>query len=447
MRLVRLAVAAILVFLLPASLCALTLDEEKKYGREIYEEISRSARIYSDPDVCIYMGLVKTRLENAADLPLPIKLTVIDSPTLEAFATVGGYVFVTSGLLGQSDKEEEIAGVLAHEFGHVGRRHVAKAVEKEKYINWGTVAALLLAALAPGDAKGAVLVTGMGAGAALGLKYTRESEEEADRVGVQSSEKAGYSGIGSAEFLKKLRATSEEKDFPQYLLSHPYSDERVTRIEKLATTRKTRIDDSFFPFLLARVSLVGKPLSKQSEEMWFNLLRRDPKNPVNVYGAALVYSMKGDTERGAALLRQMNSPYRSLFLGEFLVNSGRFKEAASVLSAETHPVARYWLARAYEGEGDLASAGRVYRELLPYASTYPEAYQKLGMTFGRQGQEAAGYEYLGRYYLETGRDGAARTNLEKAISKYGINAPESEELLKLLDTVGGGKKGKVESKK
>lgn len=447
MRPGRLVAAALLLLLLPTSLFALTLDEEKKYGREIYREISRSAKIFSDPDVSIYMGLVKARLETAADLPLPIKLTIIDSPAPEAFAMVGGYVYITTGILEQVDREDEIAGVLAHEFGHVGRRHVAKALEKEKYINWGTMAALLLAALAPGDTKGAVIATGMGMGQALSLKYTRESEEEADRVGVGAAEKAGYRGAGSAEFLKKLRATSEEKDFPQYLLTHPYSEDRAIKIEQLAKVKKTRVDDSFFPFVLVRVSLVGKPLSKQSEDMWFNRFRKDPKSPVNAYGAALVHSMKGDTEQALALLRQIDSPYKSLFLGEILVNSNRFKEAVHVLSAQTHPVARYYLARAYEGEGDLAMAGRVYKELLPYAGSYPEAYQRMGMALGRQGEEAGGYEYLGRYYLETGRDAAARTNLEKAISKYGINAPESEELLTLLDTIGGGKKKKRESSK
>ena len=281
------------------------------------------------------MSIIKTRLERAADLPLPIKLTIIDSPTLNAFATVGGYVFMTTGILEQADKEEEIAGVLAHEFGHVGKRHVAKSIEKEKYISWGTMAAMLLGILAPGNAKGAVMAAGMGAGEALSLKFSREHESEADAAGVATLEKAGYNGAGSAEFLKKLRATSDEKSLPQYLLTHPYSEDRVVRIEELAKQKKTLVDDSFFPFIVARLKILITPLSKQSEDIWFNRQRKDPKNPVNAYGAALVYTMKGDTEHAFALLSQIDSPYKSLFLGEFLVTSSRFKEAVDVLSAET----------------------------------------------------------------------------------------------------------------
>jgi predicted Zn-dependent protease len=443
MRFKRLFVSALIFFFLHGSLFALTLDEEKKYGREVYSEVSRSANLLSDPYVCIYMNIIKSRLEAAADLPLPIKLTIIDSPTLEAFATAGGYVFITTGILEQADKEEEVAGVLAHEFGHVGKRHVSKAMEKEKYLTWATLATVLLAALGPADAaaKGALLAGGMGAGEAVALKFSRENEEEADRAGVGTAERAGYNGRGSAEFLKKIASLSNEKDYPPYLLTHPYSTDRVMKIEQLASPMKTWVDDSFFPFLLVRLSVLGKPLSAQNEEIWLNRYRKDPKNAANCYGAALIYSMKGDTGRGLDLLGRLDSPYRPLLVGELLVRASRFKEAVDVLNPETHPVARYFLAKAYEGQGNLQMAGRVYKELIPFAGTFPEAYQRIGMTLGKQGDQAGGYAFLGRYYLETGRDGAARTNLEKAITKYGINAPESAELLMLLDTIkGSGKK-------
>ena len=150
--------------------------------------------------------------------------------------------------------------------------------------------------------------------------------------------------------------------------------------------------------------------------------------------------MKGDTERALALLMKIDSPYRPLFLGEFLVNSNRFKEAIDVLARRDPSHCPLLPRQGVRGRGQSAMAGRIYKELIPYAGTYPEAYQRIGMTLGRQGEEGGGYEYLGRYYLETGRDAAARTNLEKAVAKYGINAPESAEILKLLDMVKDPKK-------
>jgi beta-barrel assembly-enhancing protease len=443
----RHVVAILLLFFFPSSLLALTLDEEKKYGRQVYVEISKSTGLYSDPYVSIYMGIIKTRLESAADLPLPIKLTIIESSTLDAFATVGGYVFMTTGLMEQADKEEEIAGVLGHEFGHVGKRHVAKTLEKEKFLSWATVAAMLLSLLAPDpNAKAALMASGMGAGQTVALGYSRQNEDEADMAGVATTEKAGYSGLGSAEFLKKIM-TGDEKNVPQYLLTHPYSADRVIRIEeRAAKPARTRVDDSLFPFLLARLNIVGKPLSPQKEEIWLNRYRKNPKDPVSAYAAALVYTIKGDHKEALDLLSNIDFPYRPLFLGEFYVNSNRYNEAVEVLSGQSHPIGRFYLAKGYEGQGNLAMAGQIYKELIPYASTYPEIYQRIGMACGRQGDEGGGYEYLGRYYLETGKDVPAKINLEKAIAKYGINAPESEELLMLLDTIPGQKK-KTEANK
>ena len=186
---------------------------------------------------------------------------------------------------------------------------------------------------------------------------------------------------------------------------------------------------------MTRARIHSGPLGAQNEDIWLKKYQKDPKDPVSAYGAALVYSLKGDTDRAVTLAKAINSPYAPLFVGEFLVTGHRFREAIAVLGGEAHPVARYFLARAYEGQGDFNTAGRILKELAPYAETFPEVYQRIGMVLGREGNEAGGYEYLGRYYLETGRYQAAKVNLEKAVAKYGINSPQGEEALKLLDQV------------
>jgi beta-barrel assembly-enhancing protease len=430
----KLLIGTLLLFLLPSTLQALSLTDERKYGREMYVEIVRSARANTDPYLAIYMGIIKQRLEEAADLPFPIKLTIVRSHTLDAFATPGGYVYLTDGLIEQCDKEEEVAGVLGHEFSHVGRRHIAKRLEKEKFINWGTMATLALGMLVPG-AQGAVMAAGMGAAQTLSLRYSREDEEEADRVGLANAEKAGYNPMGITDFMKKLRSKENEKMIPQYLLTHPYTEERIARAERLRPGAPTRVDVSLFPYIVAREKILASPITMQNEEIWFKRYQRDPKDPVNAYAASLVYRAKGNNKEAGALLEGIESPFRKLFLGEFYVSSNRFKEATELLSGETHPVARYYLARAYEGEGNQARAGEVLKELVAYADTCPEIYQRIGMLSGKQGNEAGGYAFLGRYYLETGREGAARNYLEKAVSKYGMNSPEGTELLSLLDTI------------
>jgi beta-barrel assembly-enhancing protease len=432
----RRIVALLLIVLFPLNVFALTIAEESKYGREVFISIAKAARLSSDPFISIYMGLITKRLEGATELPFPIKLSIIQSETLDAFATVGGYVFLTEGMIEQCDKEEEIAGVLAHEFGHVGKRHVAKNMEKEKYINWGMMAAMLLALLVPSDeGKAAVMSTSMGASQAMALKYSREAEEEADRVGIATAEKAGYSGLGTAEFLKKLRVTWTDKTLPQYLLTHPYSDDRIAKADVSAKLKYTIIDDSLFPFVAARANILTKPLGVQNEEIWIKRYRKDPLKPINEYGAAIIYSMKGDAAKAEKILMQLESPHKPLFLGEFLIGHSRFSEAVDKLKAIDNPLAFFYLGKAYEGLGNMNSAEAAYSKILPYSGSYPEIYQRLAMVYGKMGNEAKGYEYLGRYNLEAGRDQQAKMYFEKAITKYGINSREAADILPLLDAV------------
>jgi predicted Zn-dependent protease len=426
---------AIICFLLflPLKVFGLTLEEEKKYGREIYLEIARSSALNNDPFVALYLRTIKDRLEAVASIPFPIVLTIIESQSVNAFATVGGYVFVTTGLIGLCDNEQELAGVLAHEFTHIGRRHVAKSLEKQKYINVGMLATMALSMLVGARESAATLAAGMGAAQAMSLKYTREDEEEADRGGSTTADRAGYGGLGIAEFLKRLKITEGDKEVPQYLLTHPYHEERIIKVESMWAGSKVTVDTSFFPYLLVRVKILHKPPGAGVDDMWINRYLKDKSNPVNAYAASMIYSLKGNVSESINIAKDMKAPFKNLLLGELLLDANRFKDAIDILKDESEPVSRFFLAKAYEGYGDRAMAANIFKELVQYGNSYPEIFNRLGMALGRMGQEAGGYEYLGRYYLEIGRQDLARNYLEKAVAKYGINSKEAKEILKILD--------------
>lgn len=426
----------LLLFVFPSFLFALTLEEEKKYGKEVYLEIARSVPVNNDPYISIYVNDIKNKLERNANLPFPIVLTIIDYQAPDAFATVGGYVFITTGLIAMCEEEEELAGVLAHEFAHVSRRHIAKRIEKEKYINIASIATLLAAILIPDpSAKGAILTTGMGSAQAMSLKYSREDEDEADRVGATIADKTGYGGLGIADFLRKLRSAGGDKVLPQYLLTHPYHEERIIKLESTWQRKPINIDTSFFPYLVTRSKILHKNARGSSEDIWIGKYEKDRSNPVNVYGVALMYSTKGNVNKSVELVKMMNSPYKNMFLGEMLVNAHRFSEAEEVLKHEIHPVARFFLARAYEGAGKTNAAIDALQQILPYGNIYHDIYYRYGMLMGRAGYEAKGHEYLGRFHLENGRLDLARNHFEKAIAKYGINTMEAANIMKIIDNM------------
>ena len=105
---------------------------------------------------------------------------------------------MTTGLLEQADREEEIAGVLGHELSHVMRRHVSKQLEKEKFLNWAMLGALLLGMLVPTAAgKAAVMTGGLEGGQTISLQHSRENEEEADRFGWRGRRKPATTAPGA----------------------------------------------------------------------------------------------------------------------------------------------------------------------------------------------------------------------------------------------------------
>ena len=423
-----------LLLVLPFTTFGLTIEEELKYGKEMYREIARAVPVNNDVYMSFYLRTVTDRLEAVTDLQFPITFTIIDSPTIDAFASVGGYVFITTGLIALCDTEDELAGVLAHEFAHISRRHVSKSVEKQKYMNWTTLATMAAAALIPSAAgKGALLVGGMAGAQQMAITFTRENEEEADALGAINANKAGYGGLGTAAFLKKLRATSDNRQVPRYLLTHPYHSERIIVIESNWRESRVTVDGSFFPFLVARAQILHSSPAVGGDEIWLNRYRRDSADPVNAYAAALIYSMKGDADTSLRIIRGINSPHRDLFVGEMLVNERKFKEAAETLKNERDPIGRFYLAKAYEGEGDLSTAITTYKGIYGYADKYPELYNRVGMLSGQIGKEAEGYESLGKYYLETGNAEMAKTSLERAVNKYGINSKQGKDVMQLID--------------
>ena len=234
----RIVAFLVLVFF-PLPVRAITLDEESKYGREIYLQIARMTRLYTDPYVSLEMAIVKKRLEDVADLPFPVKFSIIDSTGLDAFATIGGYVYVTTGILEQADKEEEIAGILGHEFAHVGRRHVAKAIEKEKAINWVSVATMLVGLLIPNPAAKAAVVTGsMGAREQIGITTRGKPRRRPTGTVSRPRRKRATTGSAAPNSSKSWRAPRWRNAFPS--ICSPILIPRQGFDDTSATTMKTR---------------------------------------------------------------------------------------------------------------------------------------------------------------------------------------------------------------
>ena len=211
----------------------LTVEQEKEMTAQIHSQIRSQLKLVTDPVLVAFVQDVGNGLVKPIEpQPFIFRFFLIDDPALNAFTIGGGYVYVTTGVLSQAGDMNEFAGVLAHEIGHVEKRHVARRSEGQGLATLATLASL--AAVIAGANPG-VLVATQGLNVSLQLKHSREFESEADREGIEIMWKAGYDPDGMTRFFQRILAQNPNAGagVPPYLFTHPAVKERIaaTKVE------------------------------------------------------------------------------------------------------------------------------------------------------------------------------------------------------------------------
>lgn len=211
----------------------LSPDEERRIGAEQHPKIlAEFGGAYDHPMLQAYVSSIGAALvAGGGHTDQHFTFTVLDSPTVNAFALPGGYVYVTRGLLALADSEAELAGVLGHEIGHVTARHGAQQHGRSVVV--GVLG--VLAGVLTGDRNLAQATSTVGGLVLRG--YSREQEFEADSLGLRYLVQAGYQPDAMASFLAKLRdktkldaailGNGSDPDEFSLLSTHPRTVDRV----------------------------------------------------------------------------------------------------------------------------------------------------------------------------------------------------------------------------
>jgi len=169
----------------------------------------------------------------AARSPYQFDFHVLDDPeTVNAFALPGGQIFITEGLLKRLRTEEELAGVLGHEIGHVVGRHSAEQIAKQQ-LTQGLTGAAVIAAYDPNDPNSAgTAQMAMLIGQLVNLKFGRADELESDMLGVCFIQQAGYDPKALIGVMEVLASASQGGAPPEFFSTHPNPESRVERIQE-----------------------------------------------------------------------------------------------------------------------------------------------------------------------------------------------------------------------
>lgn len=200
----------------------LSTKQKVALGGDIHQQVTSKYRIGTSA----YVNRIGQRLaRNSGCSGIPFKFYVVQDPSINAFATTGGYVYVHNGLIKAADNEDQLASVLAHEIGHICNDDLINKLRQTQLVQGA-------ASLAGIDRS---KLAAVGYQLAVGLPNSREAEFNADAKGLQYLRQAGYNPNAMPEFLRKLVNRSST---PTFLSTHPNPRERITVLERRIAGRQ-----------------------------------------------------------------------------------------------------------------------------------------------------------------------------------------------------------------
>jgi beta-barrel assembly-enhancing protease len=449
----KIILTAIVIFLssVGSAYPSFTIEDEMKVGKEFYDKMEKSGTLYQDARVAAYISQLGNRIVSTMPKsPFEYRFSVIKSSAINAFATPGGYVYINMGLISLVENESELAGVLSHEIAHVTARHVADIIAKSQKINIATLAAIIAGAFlgGGGDATAAIFGFSMATATTLNLKYSREHEEEADRLGLSYLTKAGYDGASMLDFLKTMRQYEfYSSNVPSYFLTHPGTDERIRYLDALLQTKYLKTGSKSILGQLRRVQTLlmfeGKNLDVNLK--YFQLaLEKNPEDVDYLYGLAVTQEKLGLIAQSLetfqkALKQAPNDADVLQDLGIACFKGGKLPEAIVYLSKAVEiekgrTDALLFLGKSYEESGKFESALEIYRELEKNKNDDADVHYNLASVYGKTNKLGESHYHFGVYFRNKNKPESALFHFKEALKYLPPGSPMAREIETYLKT-------------
>ena len=207
--------------------------QEVEIGQQINKELLRSnIQLYRNSEITRYVNEIGQRLAKQSKRPdIPYTFQVVNDKGINAFATMGGFVYINTGLMAAADNEAQLTSVMAHEIGHISGRHALQQMRQTAI------------------ARGLAIATGLdrntlvniGVELALQRPNSRKDEFEADQLGLENLQKAGYAPSAMVAFMEKL--LKARSSVPTFLSTHPATSDRINALEQAINPTQANVGD------------------------------------------------------------------------------------------------------------------------------------------------------------------------------------------------------------
>ncbi len=410
---------------------------ESRLGRAIMVESRRDPAYIDDLDLRAYLNRVGQKLvAHAAGGGTDIDVFPVRDSSVNAFAMPGGFIGINSGLVSATRTESELAGVIAHEIGHVTQRHIARGIGQQRNDMLIMLASLLAAAAAStagGQGPEAALVLGQAMAVDSQMQFSRGAEREADRAGFEMLRGAGFDPAGMVSFFGRMAQMSSlnEGTGSVFARTHPLSLERMSDMQNRARELKASgyVDSVDYFYVRAKLQV----MQASGVNALLETIRRLEYEAENAsgtarsaayYGVASGWMIRKDLPRAeAAYAKAIAGVAAHPMLARLSVEmalAGDRNDEALRLAQDAH--ARWpdqhslglAMAQAQQRSGRHAEAIKSLEQLATQWSDEPLVYQMLADSHARLGHAVAERRNLAEYYRRIGALPAAVQVLQQA---------------------------------
>ena len=442
---------------------ALSPIEEARLGAAFMRQIRAQLPLVTDVRIDEYVQMLGDRLALASAGPSagpdgvrdPGDFTffVVDDPQVNAFAIPGGYVGVYAGLIEAMTREEQLAGVVAHEVAHVTQRHHARAFATGQRASMGTAAAILAAILigaASPEAGQAALAAGIAATQQRAINFTRANEVEADRIGIEILANAAYDADAMAESFSILRRKNRLNTAGlqlEYLRTHPLDENRIAEAADRAAGMPERppVPATDFQIFKARLAVLGAE-DRGAARRAFAASRAAGPNAYASYGLAMIALADNDAAAAREALDELvdlvgEHPGVALLETELMEAEGDPDGALERLAEldALYPGRYSIVERRLDG---LVDARRL-DDAMDVANRYlrdaedpnPLAWRALADVRQRLGDPVGSHEALARHFEALDEDARAEGQLQLALAQVPVASQDELRLRAALAAV------------
>ncbi|CAK8717799.1 Putative Zn-dependent protease [Candidatus Electrothrix laxa] len=442
--------------LVPTSSLGFSIGEERDIGEQLLLAIRSEFELLDDPDIVQYINrLGQQVLAIAGPRYFDYHFFVVKNDEFNAFAAPSGLIFFNSGVIKTMQSEDQLLSVLAHEVGHVVSRHLSRRIAKQEKV---AAASMIfgLASLAVGNpALTQGLFTGaLAANRTAGLNFSRQDEEQADRLAFGWLRIMGRNPTAMESMLKSMRRITRyrSEQLPPYLLTHPNPEDRLGYVQSLLELERRKIDKPFpedvgsFPFLRFKYRVLSQSVEPEDLRVHCANTLASTEGGVQAtmahYGLALLSAEENNFQEAHKHLDIVRHefPGRDILdidLAALYIDSGELDKAVRLLRRlyQRDPTDMYCVfkfAEVMAMKGEFETAEKFYLEVAKSIPEYSQVYYELARVKSGQKERGESTFYLAKYYLYEGRIKYAKQYLRRAEKDPHVPAALQEEAKAIL---------------